>query len=92
MVPHTIEDEESTSEEGDGLDEDQVPNPSHHSDEINSVSGRLERVPDARQETKHNGITDPHTTWKLGRNVNHQLIVGKGPILISVKSAPNTDN
>ena len=92
VVPHTIEDEESTSEEGDGLDEDQVPNPSHHSDEISSVSGRLERVPGERQEAKHdNGITDPHKTWKQGRNVNHQLIVGKGPILIKVKSASNAD-
>ena len=92
VAPHTIEDEKSTSEEGDTLDQDQVPNPSHHSDEINSVSGRLERVPEKRQETEHdNEITDPHTMWKLGRNVNHQPIVGKGPILINVKSAPNAD-
>ena len=92
VVPHTIEDEESTVEEGDTLDQDHIPNPSHNSDEINSVSGRLERVHDDYQETKHdNGITDPHTTWKLGRNVNHQPIVGKGPILITVKSAPNAN-
>ena len=92
LAPHTIEEEESTLEEGDGLEQNQVPNPSHHSDEINSVSGRLERVPEKRQETEHdNEITDPHTMWKLGRNVNHQPIVGKGPILINVKSAPNAD-
>ena len=92
VAPHTIKDEESTVEEGDNSDQDQVPHPSHHSDEINTVSGRLERVPDDRQETKRdNGAIDPHTTWKLGRNVNHQLIVGKGPILIKVKSASNAD-
>ena len=91
LTSHIIEDEEATSEEGDGLDQDEVPN--HNSVGINTLSGRQERVPDERQETKHdNGITDPHKTWKQGRNVNHQLIVGKGPILINVKSAPNTDN
>ena len=31
FATHTIEDEESTSEEGDSLDQDQVPNPFHHS-------------------------------------------------------------
>ena len=92
LMPHTTEDEEATSEEGDGLDLDQVPYPSHNLIGINTVSGRLERVPDDRQETEHdNGKADPHTMWKLGRNVNHQLIVGKGPILIKVNSAPNAD-
>ena len=85
----SMEDEEPTSGEGDGLHQDQVQNPFQQPARINTVSGRLERITERHQETENdNGIANPYEMWKEGgRNVNHQLIC-KGPILVNVKSAP----
>ena len=91
-VPQVTEDEESISGEDEGLDQDQVPNLFHHAAGINTVSERLETVLEGHHETEHdNGIVDPYTMWKLDRNGRNQPMVGKGPILMNVKSAPNAD-
>ena len=93
MAPQQMEDEESTSEVGDGVDQDQVPNPFPQPDGINTVSGRLDRVHGVQQEIKNDDeIPEPYEMWKLRRNnIRNHPMAGRGPIWINVKSAPNAD-
>lgn len=61
---------------------------------VNTVSGGIGRFDDGQQEVGHdNEIPDPHAMWKLRRNTTrNRTIAGKGPILINVKTAPNSNN